>query len=497
MHIFYKHKLYSGIGLIPLIKTKSLGFGVQMTIIFILGLDCATPQLVFDKYLAKLPTISGLIKNGKYGLLESSIPPVTVPAWMSMMTGKDPGQLGFFGFTDRDNYSYKVNKIVTHSEVKAKTLWDYAGEAGLTSIVLNVPQTYPPRAINGIMVASFLTPDKLLKYTYPQEISEEIDTIADGNYIIDVENFRTDDKKKLLAQIYEMTEKRFEIIKNFIKNKEWDLFIAVEMGIDRLHHGFWSYCFEDHRLYEEGNEFKNVIFEYYQYIDKKLAELIETFDEETELIIASDHGAKNLQGTFCINDWLMKNGYLKFKSNITEKTKFNVEDVDWDNTIAWGDGGYYGKIYFNVKGREKNGYISKNQVKDLKTKLTAELATIEGPEKEQIENRVIDTEALYHELNGCPPDLVILIGNLDWRVTNSIGNEKLFIYESTHIDNSNHDMNGIVIYSKNPKSALGKNEPVDVDVGSQNQYSIIDITPTVLNRLKIEIPNDLHGKIIE
>jgi predicted AlkP superfamily phosphohydrolase/phosphomutase len=468
-----------------------------MTKMFILGLDCATPQLVFDKYLTSLPTIAGLIKNGKFGLLESSIPPVTVPAWMSMMTGKDPGQLGFYGFTDREGHSYRVNKIITHSDVKAKTLWDYAGDSDLSSIVINLPQTYPPREINGIMVASFLTPDKLLNYTYPKDISEEIDDIADGDYIIDVENFRTSDKSALLSQIYEMTEKRFEVLKNFVRTKDWDLFIAVEMGIDRLHHGFWAYCFEDHRLYDDANEFKNVIFEYYQYIDKKLAELIELFDDDTELIISSDHGAKNLKGTFCINDWLVENGYLKFKSEITEKTKFKVEDVDWDNTTAWGDGGYYGKICFNVKGREKFGNISKDRVQELKVKLTAELSTLEDPEGNEVKSRIIDTEELYHEVNGCPPDLIILVGNLDWRVTNSVGNRELFIYESTHIDNSNHDMNGIVIYSKTPRSALEPQEPLEIDMDSLKKYSITDITPTVLNRLKIEIPQDLYGKIIE
>jgi predicted AlkP superfamily phosphohydrolase/phosphomutase len=464
--------------------------------LFILGLDCATPQLIFDKYINELPVFKRLLEKGKYGLLESTIPPLTVPAWMSMMTGKDPGQLGFYGFTDREDNSYTINKIVTHNDVKANTLWDYAGESGLHSIVFNLPQTYPPRKINGIMVASFLTPDKKLSYTYPEKISQEIEEIADGEYIIDVENFRTNDKKKLLGQIYEMTEKRFKVLKNYIKSKKWHLFIAVEMGTDRVHHGFWSYCFEDHRLYKENNEFKNAIFEYYKYIDKKLEELIETFDDDTELIIVSDHGAKNLKGTFCLNDWLIENGYLFLKNKPLERSSFDVDNVDWSRSIAWGSGGYYGKIYFNVENREDSGIIPEDKIDSIKNELIEKLSLVRSPDGDLISNKVFDVNHLYRELKGFPPDLFVLVGELDWRVTNSVGNASLFIYEDTRIDNANHDLNGIFIHSTRPKFALNKKPNPDFEIESLSKYSIIDIAPTVLSRFGIDIPKGMFGKII-
>ncbi len=464
--------------------------------LFILGLDSATPQLVFDRYIQELPTFAGLIKTGRAGFLRSTIPPVTVPAWMAMMTGKDPGQLGFYGFTDRIDYSYQINTLITHASVKSKTIWDYLGESGYRSIVMNLPQTYPPKEINGIMISSFLTPDKLLSYTYPDEIKDELDSIADGNYIIDAENFRTTDKQKLLSELYEMTEKRFKIIRNFIKNKDWELFIAVEMGIDRLHHGFWSFCFEDHRLYDDQSEFKNSILDFYKYIDKELRELIRTFDDDTELMIVSDHGAKNLKGTFCINDWLVANGYLKLKDDISGKTKFATDNVDWANTTAWGDGGYYCKIYFNIQDRERTGKITEEELPTLKKELADKISTLIDPDGNAVKSEIYDTQYIYKELNGCPPDLIILIGNLDWRVTNSVGNENLFIYENTTIDNANHDMNGIVIYCATPKSAIEGGDRLELDFDKLDEYSILDIAPTALNRFNIEIPNDLYGKII-
>jgi predicted AlkP superfamily phosphohydrolase/phosphomutase len=346
------------------------------------------------------------------------------------------------------------------------------------------------------MVASFITPDKLLNYTYPKEIASQLDEVADGNYIIDVENFRTNNKTKLLQQIYEMTEKRFKIIKKFVQKRDWDLFIAVEMGIDRLHHGFWSYSFKDHRLFKKGNEFENTVFEYYKFIDKKLAELLELFDKEIELMIVSDHGAKSLKGTFCINDWLLENGYLALKNEVSEKTSFNVDDVDWNKTKAWGSGGYYGKLYLNVLEREPKGVIPEDQVDSIKTELITKLSSIPGPEGDLISSKVYDVKKIYRRLEGYPPDLFILVGELDWRVTNSIGNDSLFLYENTRIDNANHDVNGIYIHSTDPRSALKTEENAQFDSGPLKQYSIIDIAPTVLDRFKIEIPEDLFGKII-
>jgi predicted AlkP superfamily phosphohydrolase/phosphomutase len=464
--------------------------------IFILGLDCATPQLIFNKYLNHLPTVSGLIKDGKFGTLESTVPPVTVPAWMSMMTGLDPGQLGFYGFTDRKDYSYDPNISITYRAVKEKTLWDYLGDHELKSIVFNLPLTYPPKPLNGILISSFLTPDKELTFTYPNTIKNEIETIADGNYIIDVENFRTENKRGLLSELYDMAKKRFRVMKSFIRNKKWNLFIAVEMGIDRMHHAFWSYCFSDHPLFQDKNEFKNVMIEYYKFIDAELAELIKEFDYDTELIIVSDHGAKTLKGTFCINDWLMQKGYLKIKNKIDRKTLFEMDNVDWEKTIAWGGGGYYGKIFLNIKDREPNGIIKENKIKNTIEKIKKEISALLDPKGNNIPNEFFEPKKIYKEINGHPPDLIIYLGNLDWRVTSSLGNKSLFMEENTPIDNANHAKNGIYIHSMNPKSALEYNGEFRVDMKTIKQYSIYDVTPTILGKFNITIPNKMRGRII-
>jgi predicted AlkP superfamily phosphohydrolase/phosphomutase len=466
--------------------------------IFVLGLDCATPQLVFDEYLDHLPTISSLLAKGTFGLLESTVPPVTVPAWPAMMTGLDPGQMGIFGFTDRSDYTYRDNYIISFKCLHEMTVWDYLSEYDLTSIILNLPLTYPPKPLNGIMISSFLTPDKELPFTYPKEIKEEINTITGEHYIIDVGNFRTPDKKELLKELYNMTKCRFRIIKNFIQHKPWDFFVAVEMGIDRMQHAFWSYCFSDHEMFQKGNEFESALLEYYKFIDTELASIIELFDDETELLIVSDHGAKTLKGTFCINDWLIEKGYLKMKEKINTKTNFEMKDVDWEKTSVWGGGGYYGKLYFNVNTREPQGTIEPQDLEAFKNKIIGELRTLSGLDGETIESDFFDTSEIYHELNGVPPDLIFYAGHLDWRVTSAVGCDTQFMKESTAIDNSNHDKNGIFIHSSNPKSALNidASSITKPELGELKQYSIIDIAPTVLHKFKIPLPSRLKGNII-
>ena len=120
---------------------------------------------------------------------------------------------------------------------------------------MGVPLTYPPKPLNGILVSSFLTPGKDVQFTYPDEVKAELDRVADGDYMIDVENFRTDRKDDLLKAIYVMTERRFKAFRHFYRKELYDFAMVVEMGIDRIHHAFWRYFDKNHRLYEPGNQY--------------------------------------------------------------------------------------------------------------------------------------------------------------------------------------------------------------------------------------------------
>jgi predicted AlkP superfamily phosphohydrolase/phosphomutase len=183
-----------------------------------------------------------------------------------MMSGLDPGELGFYGFRNRKDYSYDGYAIANASVVQAERVWDILSREGKKVILAGVPQTYPVKPINGCIVSDFLTPSTKHSYTYPSELKEEIERVADG-YVLDVDNFRTPDKEDLLKRIYVKTEKHFRVAKHLISTRPWDFFMMVEMGVDRIQHGFWSYCDPTHRNYHRGNPFENCLKDYYRYLE--------------------------------------------------------------------------------------------------------------------------------------------------------------------------------------------------------------------------------------
>src|ERR1051326_4806802 len=223
----------------------------------ILGLDCAAPELVFDLWGDLLPNLKRLRQSGVWGPLESTIPPITVPAWMCMMTGKDPGTLGIYGFRNRRDHSYEVLQFASSRLIHEPTLWDVLAEHGKSTIALGVPLTYPPKPLHGLLVSDFMAPDTNSNYTYPPELKEEIRQIV-GDYIFDTREFRTEDKLRLLDDIYAMTRQRFQLARHFLTTRPWDLFVMVEMGPDRLHHGFWRFFDPKHPKYVAGNALEQI-----------------------------------------------------------------------------------------------------------------------------------------------------------------------------------------------------------------------------------------------
>ena len=211
----------------------------------VIGLDCAAPEILFHH--PGLNNIRSLMERGCYGRLESVIPPITVPAWMCMSTSQDPGSLGVYGFRNRKDYSYHGLSVVNSSSIQQTAIWDVMGAHHKNVVVVGVPPSYPPRRMNGVNVGCFMTPDtRTHDYTYPTSVRQEIDRLV-GEYPVDVKGFRTDNKEWLRDQIYDMTRKHFEVIRYLMATQEWDYFQFVEIGVDRVHHGFWKYHDKQHR----------------------------------------------------------------------------------------------------------------------------------------------------------------------------------------------------------------------------------------------------------
>lgn len=411
--------------------------------VFVIGLDGVPFNLFFEEWLDDLKNIKKLKEQSQYGILESIIPPITVPAWLSMTSGKSPGELGIYGFRNRKTYQDYSLGITTSYSVREETIFEELSKKGINVIAFAIPPSYPPKPLKGIRISCFLTPDSKSQYTYPVELKNEIEKKF-GEYIFDVRKFRTDNKDWLLKEIYKMTEQRFDIVKYLIKNKEWDLFFFVEMGPDRIHHGFWQFFDKHHRKYEKGNKYENEMKHYYIYLDQKIGELLKIVSDDAYVLIVSDHGAKGMDGGIALNEWLIQNGFLKLKNYPGKIQRLEVDNIEWTKTFAWGEGGYYGRLFLNVRGREKQGLIDNKDYERVRREIKEAIEKIPDEKGRPINTIAYYPEELYPDIKGYPPDLIIIFGDLKWRSIGSVGIKEIYTFENdTGPDDANHSMEGI------------------------------------------------------
>ena len=451
--------------------------------VMIIGLDCAEPSLVFDRWLDELPALASLVERGVSGRLESVIPPITVPAWSCMMSSRTPGDLGIYGFRNRTDHSYDGLSIANGSAVREPRLWDLLTRAGKRSIVLGVPGTYPIRPLNGVMVSCFLTPSTEQQYTFPPVLRREVEQVV-GEYLFDCPEFRTADRDDLVRQIYTMTERRFDLAEHLLATKPWELFAMVEMGTDRMHHAFWKDMDPEHRKHEPGGPFESTIRDYYRFVDARVGRLLEHADDETAVLVVSDHGAKRMDGGVRINEWLRREGWLATLAEPTGRCSLADVGVDWGRTKAWGDGGYYGRVFLNVRGREPNGIVDPADFERVRDELSRAIQAIPDEQGRPIGTRVFKPNEVYPQVEGVAPDLIVHFGDLYWRSVGTIGgDEGIHTFDNdTGPDDANHAQHGLLMMAG-----------PGIDQGRRDDMHLLDVAPTVLDLLGLPVPARMRG----
>ncbi|MBN1917668.1 MAG: alkaline phosphatase family protein [Verrucomicrobia bacterium] len=452
--------------------------------VLVIGLDSTPHGLIFDEMTDRLPNFRRLMDAGRYGKLNSTIPAITIPAWSVMLTSKNPGRLGFYGFRNRKGYSYDEMWIANNNAVKEPRVWDVLGAAGKRSIAIGVPQTYPPKPLNGELVASFLTPDTTCEYTYPKELSAEIKDVV-GGYMLDADDFRTEDKQRLLDDIRAMTEKRFKLVRHMMTTRPWDFFMFVEMGPDRIQHGFWKYHDPQHRLYRPGNPFENAIRDYYVALDREIGTVLDLLDERTAVLVVSDHGAQRMDGSICINDFLIQKNWLTLREPPPKVTRLKNLSVDWPKTKAWGWGGYVSRVFLNVKGREAQGAVEPSEYERTRDELIALFKSIPDDKGRPLRTQCFKPNEIYSlEHIEQAPDLIVYFDDLYWRATEDVGHDSIWSFE-TEIgpDDAMHAQHGMHILAW-PGAKRGRND----------KANLIDGAPTILDLLGVPVPKDMEGR---
>jgi predicted AlkP superfamily phosphohydrolase/phosphomutase len=407
----------------------------------VIGLDCAAPRLVFDRYRDAMPNLSALMKRGTWGHLRSSEPPITVPAWTCMVSGRDPGELGLYGFRNRVAGATRL-RLADGNDVAAKRVWDWLGEHGYRVAPLFVPLTSPPSAVRGQMVSGFMWPG--------------------GD-----------------------AEQHFEIAEHVWWEQQPDFMMMVEIGLDRFHHAFWRHIDPEHPRHEPGNPWEQTGREYYRQLDTHIGRLRELAGQDTTVLIVSDHGAQAMHGGFCINEWLIRKGYLVLRERPAVSSPVDHTLIDWTRTTAWAEGGYYARVFLNVAGREPNGIVAPEQLRAVRDKLRGELEDARDDEDERVSVSVRIPEEYYRQARGFPPDLMVYFDELRLRAIGSVGAGRIIVTANdTGPDSCNHDWDGIFIIAGRGVVARGYVEGAE----------IYDVAPTILGVFGIPRPPEILGR---
>jgi len=512
--------------------------------VFVFGVDGATFDLIKPWVKeGKLPHFRKLIDEGVHGGLESSFPPITPQAWSCFLTGKNPGKHGIYHFFDLQPDSYKI-RYVNASVRAGKTIPRILSDMGKSAGLLNVPMTYPPEEVNGFIISGLDSPSFSSDFTFPPEMKEEIKEMV-GEYVIDLRLKGSMNHKKrdrILPEILRMEDIRAELMKKLMKKYPLDFFMTVFIGTDRVQHHYWKYMDPRHENYcaKDVKRYGNTILKVYEHADKILGEIIDLLDDDTSLIVISDHGSGLATNkVFYANKWLRENGYLVLKESAKSKSiksKVNVflfdiirkskrslikylpatgkeyllkyftplrenvqsfllfSKIDWSKTEAFsdelGDG-----IRINMKGRAAEGIKEKGkEYEDLRNEISEKLLDLTDPATgKNVVEKVFKREELFHgRYLYKAPDLLLQFKDYEYRMRPSDST----IYDSrqgplgkVNIESrtsGSHRSNGILIL-------WGKRFKGGYEIKGSK---IVDIAPTILHTMGLPVPDDMDGRVL-
>jgi predicted AlkP superfamily phosphohydrolase/phosphomutase len=504
--------------------------------LMVIGLDGGTWK-VFDPLMAKgyMPFLAQLKKRSSYGILHSTIPPFTIPAWSTFVTGQNPGNHGIYSFFQHHPDDYNIDNVgefVNSNLIGPVNLWTLLGNRGRKLIIVNVPLTYPPHKVNGVMITGMLTPPHSENFTYPAALKDQL-----GEYRIDLDNlrgkngFRTHDRVDriaLISELIELMEIRKRTCLKLLDKYPYDFFMVVFTTTDRLLHYFTDLVFEDESLLSEKysenelSELRKKLQVYLRTLDNSIKELVKRAGDSANVFVMSDHGfGRSPSRLFNVNCWLKQQHLLSEKSNgkdafnpltwiirlsrshfirritpgfLEKRIKSTMrgrfeELIDWSRTKAYYEPMYMniGGITINEVGKKHHGIVAFGEKEALIRHITEELLRIEEePGGAKVIEKVMRREELYEgESAEAFPDL-ILFARTAYACSNSLVETEVLRDHPQPNRPGDHRTEGMYL-------ALGPDIRTDVRGESQK---IVDLAPTFLYLQDVPLIDKFDGKVM-
>jgi predicted AlkP superfamily phosphohydrolase/phosphomutase len=502
----------------------------------VVGLDGATFDLI-KPWAAEgyLPTLGRLMREGAHGMLRSTVPPMTAPAWTSFATGTNPGKHRLYDWIAREPESYHFSPV-TALNGTAPTLYRLLSQANRRVCTLNVPMTYPPVPVNGVMVSGLPAPSTQSTITYPTGLYQDI-LQAVGDYILypdPGQAYSEAGVQPFLERLYRCTEIRVRTFDYLRQQDDWDFAMIVFNGTDTICHALWKYTDPKHPVHDPGRHarFSTAIRDYYQYMDNQLARILDTVDDDTTLIIMSDHGSGPFHKFIHVNNWLIQEGFMHIRSGLGSRLKqrlFSVgfapmnvynmlmrmglgglkrevvrgqgqgllkalflsfADVDWRRTVAYSLGNV-GQIYLNVAGREPSGRVQPGtEYEGVRDHIIARLQELRDPETgERVVEAIYRREEIYtgDQLQHAP-DILFIPRRMEYFGFGEyeFGSHRVIEAVERGISGT-HRLNGVFL-------AYGRGVQPGIEV---KDAQLVDLAPTILHMMGVPVPEHMDGRVLQ
>ncbi|MFC6613895.1 alkaline phosphatase family protein [Halopenitus salinus] len=441
-----------------------------------LGID-GVPHDLVEEHPDVFENLHAIAEEGAGGRIESIVPPESSACWPGLTTGQNPGKTGVYGFQDRESDSYETY-VPMGSHVRATRLWDLVTEDGRDATVLNVPVTFPPSSRIQRQVSGFLSPS-VEKASSDDEVRR---TLERYDYAIDADAKlgHDDDKTDFIENAHDTLDARTDVFRHYVDEDDWDLFFGVYMTSDRVNH----FLFGD---YATDGEYAEEFLEFYRELDAAIGEIRERLDDDTELVVASDHGFTHLEYEVDLNRWLEEAGWLTYdaaesgdggEDGVAAAADDDGSDDDAPDSLEdiADDARAYslipGRLYLNLEGREPRGGVPEDDYESVREELIADLERLEGPDGRSVCKRIVKGEdAFAGDHTEIAPDLVVIPAD-GFDLKAGFGSDKDVFSEGPR--NGMHKFENACLYTTDS----------DVEIG--DDVNLFDIAPTILDQLDVD-----------